>query len=1173
MKSNLIVVIAFVLSFSNTLSFAQVWDEIAKQLPTPYEEPMASSFFGCSIDVDGDYAVVGAYGFDGLAGRAIVYHFNGTEWEREANLRASNYVSLDRFGYSVSIDGDQIVVGARSNAFMGAAYVFSKPTTGWSDTTETAILTSSDLANNDNYGVSVAVSGDNIVVGADQDDDNGSNSGSVYVFTKPGANWIDMTETAKLLPSDGSVNDNFGQSVAIDGDNVVVGSPTNGAGASYVFTNPGTGWVNAIETAKLTTSDALSGDKFGSSVSIDGINIAAGSPGDDDNGSASGSVYVFTKQGANWINATETAKLLASDGQADDNFGNAVDLKDGQIIVGASQVDDNGDNAGSAYIFEEPGTGWVNATETAELSASNGVADDNHGYSVSVSGNHVLVGAFLVDQGAYTSTGAFYAYEKPGTTWVTAVEDQIVLGIYYGAVRNLFGFSVAVQGKYSVVGAREDSELPGISGHGAIYVFEFDGSNWVKIAKLLLSNAQGSEKLGCSVDIDGNTIVAGAFNTGATYVYEKPTSGWADMTETAILTASDASSYDEFGISVGISGDDIVVGARRKDVNDTDEGAVYVYTKTGNNWTNMTETAKLTASDGATEDYLGYAVDIDGDHIVAGAFRDDINTINEGSVYVFNKPSGGWVNSFEDAKLTGSNLTGYDYFGCSVSISDSTIVVGARQELFNPTGPGYAFVFVRTGANWVTSTEDAILSASDGHANAAFGHSVSFDGDRIVVGASFDGENGVQSGAAYVFDKPTSGWIDMTETEKILASDGVEGANFGQAVAISNNVIIVGADRESELEKFAGAAYLYLDCSPVYNTFSIVACDSLVSPSGNYTWYTGGTYNDTVSSMFGCDSILTINFTLGVEQYANLSMTNCDSLVSPSGLYTWTANGTYNDTILTVSGCDSIMTIDVTIINTSYGNSTISACESYTVPSGDETYTTSGVYRDTLINAVGCDSLITIDLTILQPTSGTDIQTSCNSFVWIDGNTYTETVDTVTYTLTNTAGCDSVVTLDLTIDFLDITVINSSPELLAVANGASYQWLDCDGNMMPISGETDQIFTASQNGNYAVEITKNGCSDTSQCHLVNNVGITSFNVNNSSEIYPNPTAGLVNVELEKKHLEVDLVVLDALGKVMHSGSYESIQEFVFQLPEQPGIYFVHILSSQEIMLIERIVKL
>ncbi len=168
---------------------------------------------------------------------------------------------------------------------------------------------------------------------------------------------------------------------------------------------------------------------------------------------------------------------------------------------------------------------------------------------------------------------------------------------------------------------------------------------------------------------------------------------------------------------------------------------------------------------------------------------------------------------------------------------------------------------------------------------------------------------------------------------------------------------------------------------------------------------------------------------------------------------------------------------------------TQTVCESYTAPSG-AIFTTSGMYNDTITNATGCDSVITIDLTVNVPTSATDSIVACDSLTWIDGITYTASNDSATYMLTNAAGCDSLVTLNLVVNTTPSNAVTQSgTTLTADAAGLSYQWVDCDNNNAPISGETNQSFTPANTGNYAVEITSTTCSILSDCFLIDYTGI------------------------------------------------------------------------------------
>src|SRR5690554_3244409 len=238
-------------------------------------------------------------------------------------------------------------------------------------------------------------------------------------------------------------------------------------------------------------------------------------------------------------------------------------------------------------------------------------------------------------------------------------------------------------------------------------------------------------------------------------------------------------------------------------------------------------------------------------------------------------------------------------------------------------------------------------------------------------------------------------------------------------------------------------------------------------------------------------------------------------------------------------------------------NLVVSECESYTSPSGNYTWTTSNTYMDTIPNAAGCDSVITVDLTINNSTSGIDIQTACDSYTWIDGNTYTSDNNTATHTLTNAAGCDSVVTLDLTINTVDASISQSEIMLTANESGAIYAWLDCN-TMTIISGETGQSFTATSNGDYAAVVTVGNCSDTSTCMNVNTVGVHENEQSTLVNIYPNPNNGIFNIALSSK---AQVQITDLTGKSVLNGSYSSGQHKIDLSNYSNGVYLLKVLSN------------
>lgn len=383
-----------------------------------------------------------------------------------------------------------------------------------------------------------------------------------------------------------------------------------------------------------------------------------------------------------------------------------------------------------------------------------------------------------------------------------------------GAVYDNFGLSVSISGDYAIIGAYQDDDSG--SNSGAAYVFERAGNDWIQRAKLTAGDAAAGKNFGYSVSMSGDYAIVGAIGdgdngsfSGCAYIYRKPLDGWADMTETAKLTASDGADSDNLGFSVGISGDYAIVGALTDDDNGSSSGSAYVYTKPLGGWTNMTETAKLTASDGAAGDNFGISVSISDEYALAGAYQDDDNGSNSGSAYVFEKPLSGWLSMTETAKLTASNAASYAFFGGSVHTSGDYAIVGAFQSYYNETYLGAAYIFKKPTAGWVNTTETAMLTASDGESNDGFGYSVSLSGDYAIVGANGDDDFGSNSGSAYIFKRSGEDWLDMTETTKLTAGDAASGDTFGYSVSISGGHAIVGAYRDDDKGSDSGSAYIY----------------------------------------------------------------------------------------------------------------------------------------------------------------------------------------------------------------------------------------------------------------------------------------------------------------------------------------------------------------------------
>lgn len=279
----------------------------------------------------------------------------------------------------------------------------------------------------------------------------------------------------------------------------------------------------------------------------------------------------------------------------------------------------------------------------------------------------------------------------------------------------------------------------------------------------------------------------------------------------------------------------------------------------------------------------------------------------------------------------------------------------------------------------------------------------------------------------------------------------------------------------------------YESVTAIYSIYqNVMGCDSVISPSESYTWTDNGYYRDTIFCQPGCDTVYFVELAIGHPQMVSLTTTACDSIVSPSGLEYRTTSGTYIDTIPSVFGCDSVITTVLTVVNSSASTSTIQACNEFLSPSGNYTWTQTGSYTDTIPNSVGCDSVCVVNLTVNYSSSDSLVLLACDTFHSPSGNYEWSTSGVYVDTISNAEGCDSIITFNLTIELINTTLNSNPASSLLTSNefGGNWQWLDCDGNYLPLPNQTNQDFWASQNGNYAVEVEHNGCIDTSACYPV-----------------------------------------------------------------------------------------
>ena len=398
--------------------------------------------------------------------------------------------------------------------------------------------------------------------------------------------------------------------------------------------------------------------------------------------------------------------------------------------------------------------------------------------------------------------------------------------------------------------------------------------------------------------------------------------------------------------------------------------------------------------------------------------------------------------------------------------------------------------------------------------------------------------------------------------------------------------------------------------TPDYAYDDIASCQA-------YTWIDNNTYDSdtnitiTVSGVSGCDSIVTLNYvrnyeystdlittcqnsytwrngitytspTSGVEfqssnpngcdtiYYLNLSFTGPDNttdvITTCQNSYTWINGVTYTSnnnsasvTLQNAQGCDSIVTLDLTFVAGPTGTDEVQACQSYTWIDGF-TYTSSNyTATHTLTSSEGCDSIVTLNLTIGYPETSTDVINACNSYTWIDGNTYTSDNNTATYTLQTQYGCDSVVTLDLTIDTVNTGLFRANQTLTAQQNNGTYQWLDCNTGQI-IVGATLQYYNVSDSGSYSCIVTYDGCTDTTECFDFASLGLDAI-AGIDFKIYPNPNAGKFTVDFGQQVQTASLKIWSMDGKLVKVIEVTSQSKTEVEYQAAPGMYWLEIDSE------------
>ena len=371
----------------------------------------------------------------------------------------------------------------------------------------------SDAESGDSFGRAVSNCAEWFVVGANRDDDNGQNSGSVYVYKENGYGELDEY---KIIPNDGDYNEYFGKSLVISDDWLVVSSiydDENGekSGSVYVFYYNGLDW---IESAKINPEDGDAYDRFGYSVDLFENRIIVGSVYDDDYGENSGSVYIYFFNGTDWVFEDKINSIYQ---EAEDHFGKSSSIYNNIIAVG-SYADDNGEeNVGSVSVFIFDGNSWI---ETQKIFSSDASANDYFGNEVEIFYNRLIVGSYYADN-IYDNSGSVYVYEL---TDENIFEFDIKINAFDEYLNDNFGQSIAIYENFIAVGSLNDDNG---TNSGAVYVYELIDNEIVYELKFIPEDSGEYDEFGSSVSIFNNQLIAGSqldddmgYDAGSAYIYQ-----------------------------------------------------------------------------------------------------------------------------------------------------------------------------------------------------------------------------------------------------------------------------------------------------------------------------------------------------------------------------------------------------------------------------------------------------------------------------------------------------------------------------------------------------------------------------------------------------------------------------------------------------------------------------
>jgi hypothetical protein len=708
------------------------------------------------------------------------------------------------FGWAVAVSGSLVAVGVPEDNTgendAGIVYVYNMASA--TPSVPTYVLSNPSPVENDSFGYSVAMSGNRLVVGAPKAGEGNSDAGRVYVYDL--ASGTPVTPVVQI--NNPSATTNFGHAVAIDGSKVVAsaiqdtGTPGDTCRVHVFDVSTPTPGVPVVSLADASPS---SDDHFGSAVAILGNRVAATAPLFDNGFTNSGAAYIYEIDSGTPTVPVHTLTNPAA--AAEDNFGNSVSLAGSRVVVGVGLDDQGSTDSGTVVVYDlSSGT----PTTPALTVANPVVGGDEFGQAVSLCGNRLLVSAPDDDVGIAGDVGAAYLFDLSTGTPAT---PQLTFSNASPSSHEEFGYSVAISGNLAVVGAQKDDKLT--SNAGSVSIFNLAAATPEQPILVIDNpnapgNSNSNDYFGTAVAIAGTKVAVSAYqedtssnnNVGVVYIYDtsSPTPG----TPIRTLINPAPLAQDQFGNAVAMSGNLVVVGCSKNDVGGfLDAGSAYVYDLTSA--TPTVPVATLDNPGAATDDWFGHSVAISGTTVVVGAHQNDAGAVDAGSVYVYDISSG--TPTLPIRVLDNPTPSLDDEFGYSVGVSGNRILVGCRLDDAGATDTGSVYLYDLSAPN--PGSPVATLIHPDPENEEYFGSSLAISGTRLVVGVPEDDVAATDGGCGYVYEITSATF--PAPADRLVPENQSDSEQLGFAVAIDGTNVLMGAPLHDANTSGRGAAYLF----------------------------------------------------------------------------------------------------------------------------------------------------------------------------------------------------------------------------------------------------------------------------------------------------------------------------------------------------------------------------